>query len=31
LEAFLVQQPANYVAPALDLLSQEEPIPPPAR
>ena len=31
LQAILVQQPANYVAPALDLLSQEEPIPPPAR
>ena len=31
LTAILVQQPANYVAPALDLLSQEEPIPPPAR
>jgi hypothetical protein len=31
LTAFVVQQPANYVAPAIDLLSQEEPIPPPAR
>jgi hypothetical protein len=30
-EAVLVPQPANYVAPAIDLLPQEEPIPPPAR
>jgi hypothetical protein len=31
IEAVLVSQPANYVAPAVDLLPQEEPIPPPAR
>jgi hypothetical protein len=30
-EAVLVQQAANYVAPALDLLPPEEPIPPPAK
>jgi hypothetical protein len=30
-EAILVPQPANYVAPAIDLLPQEEAIPPPAR
>jgi hypothetical protein len=29
LEAVLVPQPASYVAPALDMLPQEEPIPPP--
>ncbi len=28
-EAILVPQPANYVAPALDMLPPEEPIPPP--
>ena len=31
LAAVLVQQPANYVAPALDLIPLEEPIPPKAR
>jgi hypothetical protein len=31
IETVLVAQPANYVAPAVDLLPQEEPIPPPAK